>query len=135
MGSTHTDHHDLFGNRSSFIPFPDNNYVDELSIGTPILELDILDNPDNFPGLINREKLENDVNKVKSDGYRITWVSISSGRALETSPDELAEKSIHARLVLSQLNIDSKRITSILESPTVEEDSMKARIFGYKLLN
>lgn len=135
MGSTHTDHHDLFGNRSSFIPFPDNNYVDKLSIGTPILELDILDNPDNFPGLINREKLENDVNKVKSDGYRITWVSISSGRALETSPDELAEKSIHARLVLSQLNIDSKRITSILESPTVEEDSMKARIFGYKLLN
>lgn len=101
MGLIYIDYYDLFGNRSLFIFFFDNNYVDELLIGMLIFELDILDNLDNFLGFINREKLENDVNKVKFDGYRIIWVSIFLGRVLEIFFDEFVEKFIYVRLVLS----------------------------------
>lgn len=117
----------------AYIRIRPNRTWETIDLGQPIGELRLFPRENSVPGLIDRISLERAVNQLRSAGWSITRISISTGIAKDKRDEAIATLQVlNTKWILTQSGIGLDRITSVIENEDFAGKGLRVRFFGRK---
>lgn len=116
-----------------FIPIVPTERLAPLTPGNPIAEISIGSASKSMTALIDTKALSNRIEKLRENGVNVTWVSVASGTSTNSYLEYTASERVHHAIsALKTQGVDGRRITAVTGDPTVQNDGVRLRIFGFR---
>jgi len=118
--------------------------ADVLELGRSIKEILVPPRPNSLPELVDPAPIKAAIAELKAQGWKITWVSLSTAPAANENEQETrTARMANAEYILKQSDIPviaakgrrvdiSERITSVAGRAGFEGDAVRIRFFGIK---
>ncbi|HZI87248.1 MAG TPA: hypothetical protein VFD48_10460, partial [Pyrinomonadaceae bacterium] len=111
-----------------------------LELGRSALEILVPARPDSLPVLVDPSPIKEAISKLKAEGWRITWISLSTAASNDEKDQRLRlARLTNAEYILRHSDIPGvsgselrKRITSVAGTEDFSGDSVRIRFFGIK---
>lgn len=102
-----------------------------VELGKSVKELVVKPRPTGLPDLIDPKSLRETVAELRSQGWTITWVSLSTGAVNDETEQAIRDARLsHAEYLLKQMGIPGVQITAVTAVSDFKEDGVRIRFFG-----
>jgi hypothetical protein len=96
-----------------------------------VKELVVKPRPTGLPDLIDPKLLQDTLADLRSQGWTITWVSLSTGAINDETKQAVRDARLaHAEYLLKQMGIPGVQITAVTAVNDFKEDGVRIRFFG-----
>ncbi|HEV7858992.1 MAG TPA: caspase family protein [Pyrinomonadaceae bacterium] len=104
-----------------------------LELGQSLKEIIVPPRPHSIPELVNPVPIQEAIADLKAQGWKITWVSLSTAQIEDQAEQETrAIRLVNAEYILKDAGIDGRRVTSVAGKADFSGDGVRIRFFGIR---